>query len=239
MKRLIVASFVFVLFSVLIASVNASVTIQAVIDQNIHIAFIFENINSTIYANIKQSKPSLDGSTIPQIIANNLKQRNLTNIEYYNSQLFFDDLERSVHATFYMSGSDVLNFTVNKAMMVKVYHVRTDWRKFHVNLTDRFSLNFTEYFGTPMAKWERINYTDSENRVHQAYFYNSTGLNSFDPLCYFILPTTATNIRVVEDMIIFEAPLSLEEVLLNSPFLILGALIAMVMAAFVYREVRK
>jgi len=238
-KRLIVASLVLVLFSALIASVHASVTIQAVIDQNIHVAFIFENINSTIYANIKQRKHSLEGSTIPQIIVNTLKQRNLTNIEYYNSQLFFDDLDRSIHATFYMSGSDVLNFTVNKTMMVKVFHVRTDWRKFHVNLTDRFSLNFTEYFGAPMAKWIRINYTDSKNRVNQAYFYNSTGLNLFDPLCYFILPTTATNIRVVEDMIIFEAPLSLEEVLINSPFLILSALIAIVIVAFVYRRVRK
>jgi len=238
-KRLIVVSLVFVLFSVLIVSVHASVTIQAVINQNMHVAFIFENINSTIYANIKQRKPSLDGSTIPQIIVNTLRQRNLTNIEYYNSQLFFDDLDRSIHATFYMSGSDVLNFTVNKAMMVKVYHVRTDWIRFHVNLTDRFSLNFTEYFGTPMAKWERINYTDSKSRVHQAYFYNSTGLNLFDPLCYFILPTTATNVRVVEDMIIFEASLSLEEVLLNSPFLILGALIAVVIAALVYQRVRK
>ncbi len=238
MKRLIVASLVFVLFSVLIASVHASVTIQAVLDQNMHVAFIFKNINSTIYANIKQRKPSLDGSTIPQIIVNTLKQKNLTNIEYYNSQLFFDDLDRSIHATFYMSGSDVLNFIVNKAMMVKVYYVKTDWRKFHVNLTDRFSLNFTEYFGTSMSKWERINYTDSENRVHQAYFYNSTGLNSFDPLCYFILPTTAMNVRVVEDMIIFEAPLSLEDTLLSSPFLILGALIAVVIAAFFYRRVR-
>lgn len=239
MKRLIVASFVFVLFSMLIASVHASVTIQAVLGQNVHVAFSFENINSTVYANIKQHKPTLDGSTIPQIIVETLKQRNLTNIEYYNSQLFFDDLDRSIHATFYMSGSDVLNFTVNKAMMVKVYNVRTDWRMFHVNLTDRFSLNFTEYFGTPMAKWERTNYTDPENRVHQVYFYNYTGLSSFDPLCYFILPTTATNVRVVEDMIIFEAPLSLEETLLNSPFLILGALIAVNVAAFIYRRVRK
>ena len=239
MQRLIVASLVFVLFAALITSVHASVTIQAVIDQNIHVVFNFENINSTIYADIKQHKPSLDHSTIPQIIVKNLKQRNLTHVEYYDSQLVFDDLDRSIHATFYLSGSDVFNFTVNKAMMVRTYHVRTDWRRFCVNLTDRFSLNFTEYFGTPVATWQKINYTDPEKRVYPAYFYNFTGPIPFDPLCYFILPTTATNVRAIEDTITFEIPVSLEDALLNSPFLILGALIVVNIAAFVYRRVRK
>lgn len=239
MKKSIVACLLFVLFTTMIPPDHASVTIQAVIDENIHVVFNFENINSTIYADIKQHKPSLDHSTIPQIIVKNLKQRNLTHVEYYDSQLVFDDLDRSIHATFYLSGSDVFNFTVNKAMVVRVYHVRTDWRRFHVNLTDRFSLNFTEYFGTPVAKWQKINYTDPQNRVHPAYFYNYTGPSPFDPLCYFILPTTATNVRAVGDTIIFEATASLEDTLLNSPFLILGALIVVNIAAFAYRRLRK
>ena len=231
------ASLIFVLFAALITSVHASVTIQAVIDQSIHVVFSFENINSTIYADIKQHKPSFDHSTIPQIIVNNLKERNLTHVVYHDSKLAFDELNNSMHATFYLSGSDILNFTL--AAMTRTYRVRTDWRKFHVNLTDRLSLNFTEYFGTPIAQWQRINYTDPENRIHPAYFYNYTGPSQFDPLCYFILPTTATNVRAIEDTIIFEAPAPLGDILLNSPFLILGVLIVVNIAAFVYRRMRK
>lgn len=234
MKRLLVASFIFVLFSALITSVHASVTIQAVIDQNIHVVFNFKNINSTIYADIKSS---LNNSTIPEIIVKNLKEQNLTRVVYHDSELVFNDLNKSVHATFYLSGSDILNFTLTA--MTRTYRVRTDWRKFNVNLTDRLSLNFTEYFGAPIAEWQRINYTDPENRIHPAYFYNYTGPSPFDPLWYFILPTNATNVRAVEDAIIFEAPASLEDTLLNSPFLILGALIVVNIAAFVYRRVRK
>jgi len=236
MQRLIAVLLILVLFSALITSVHASVTIQAVIDQNIHVVFNFENINSTIYADIKQH-PSLNHSTIPQIIVKNLKERNLTRVVYHDSELVFNDLNKSVHATFYLSGYDILNFTLTA--MTRTYRVRTDWRKFNVNLTDRFSLNFTEYFGTPIAQWQRINYTDLENRIHPAYFYNYTGPSPFDPLCYFILPTNATNVRAVEDTIIFEAPASLEDALLNSPFLILGALIVVNIVAFVYRRVRK
>jgi hypothetical protein len=76
-------------------------------------------------------------------------------------------------------------------------------------------------------------------RVHPAYYYNSTDSTLLDPLCYFILPAEATNIRAVKDAIMFDLPPSFEDSLLNSPFLILGALIVVNIAFIVYRKVRK
>lgn len=236
MKKSIVACLLFILFASMIPPDHASVTIQATIDQGIHVALNFKNINSTVYEEFRR-EPLLNRSTIPQAILNNLKQRNLTRVAYHGSELVFNDLNKSVHATFHLSGLDILNFTFTA--MTRVFYVRTEWRKFNIDLTEPFSLNFTEYFGTPVAKWRKFNYTDTENRVHPAYFYNYTGPSPFDPLCYFILPTTATNVRAIGDTIIFEAPASLEDALLNSPFLILGAIIVANIAAFAYRRLRK
>jgi len=238
MKKLVVAYLLLVLLVTLISPVQASITIKATIDQSIHVVFDFENINSTIYEEIKR-EPLLDRSTIPKTIVDNLKQRNLTHVACYDPTLTFNDSDKSIHATFYLFGLDVLNFTFSKETMAKVYYVRTDWRKFHLNVTTRFSLNFTEYFGTPVAQWQKIDYTDSENKTHPAYYYNYTGPSPFDSQCYFILPTTATNVRAVRDTIIFEVPPPLEDLLLNSPFLIIGALIVVNIAVFLYRRVRK
>jgi len=115
--------------------------------------------------------------------------------------------------------------------------VRTDWRRFHLNLTSDFSLNFTQLFGTPMSQWERINYTDSENRTHPAYTYNCT--NALYASSYFVLPSTATNIQIVEDTIIFEAPPAPEDAIINSPILILGALIVVNIVVIIYRRLGK
>ncbi|KPV65485.1 MAG: hypothetical protein AOA65_0089 [Candidatus Bathyarchaeota archaeon BA1] len=239
MKKLIAMSLFFFLFFTLITSVNASVTIQATIDQSIYVVFNFENINSTIYERIKEHEALFNSSTIPKIIMKNLKNQNLTYAAYHNPELVFDDAKRSIQARFHLSGSDILNFTLNKATMAKICYARTDWRKFSVNLTDTLSLDFKVYFGTPVAQWKRINYTDPQKRTYSAYYYNYTGPSPFDPLCYFILPTTATSVRAIGDTVIFEIPPSLEDVLLNSPFLIISALIIVNIAVFLYREVRK
>jgi len=238
MQKLVMVYLLFALLATLILPIRASVTIQTSIDQNVHVVFDFVNVNSTVYEEIKRES-SLDRSTIPKTIVDKLKQRNLTHVAYYDPTLTFNDSGKSIHVTFYLSGLDVLNFTFSKATMAKVYYVRTDWRKFHLNVTTRFSLNFTKYFGTPVAQWQKINYTDSEKKMHPAYYYNYTGPSPFDPLCYFILPITGTNVRAVKDTIIFEVPPSLEDRLLNSPFLVVGAIIVVNIAIFLYRRVRK
>ena len=238
MKKSALMHLLFLLLIVtLIAPAYASVKIQAVIDQNVHVAFDFENINATIYWTIREEE-LITETTIPNIIR---EQKNLTDVDFFTEPVVFDDPTFSIHVAFYLAGSDILNFTVNTELMTRTYYVRTDWRNFQINITDEFSLNFTKYFGKPVEQkdeWKRINYTLNEKK-HPAYYHNFTDSDTFDPLCYFILPTAAANVQAVEDTIIFDLPMPFEDSLLNSPFLILGALIVMIIAFSLYRKVRK
>jgi hypothetical protein len=159
-------------------------------------------------------------------------------VDYRYAPLDFNSTENSLHVAFTLFGSDILNVTVNTKAMTKTYHVRTDWRKFQVNLTNGFSLNFTESFGEPVERWRRINYTLNA-KTHPAYYHNFTDSNTIDPACYFIMPAAATNVQVTGDILAFGLPLSFGDFLLNSPFLILGALIVVIIAFFLIRRVRK
>jgi len=198
---------------VLVTPVHASVTTQAIINQDIQVLFDFRNISSDIYGNI-----TITETTIPETIKNNLMQRGLTHVDYRYAPLDFNSTENSLHVAFILFGSDILNVTVNTKAMTKTYHVRTDWRKFQVNLTDGFSLNFTEYFDEPVERWQRINYTLNA-KTHPAYYHNFTDSNTIDPACYFILPAAATNVQVTGDILTFELPLSFGDSLLEQPLL--------------------
>lgn len=233
MKKLVAAHLLFILFVTLVTPVHASVKIQATIDQNIHVVFILENINSTIYNETKQNEQIFNITTIPNAILKNLEQQDLTRVRWgYEQEIIFDDSTNSIRVEFYLAGSDIIKFTFNKTNMNRIYHVQTEWRKFQVNLTHNFSLDFAQYFDTPIANWT---YSDSE----KAYYYEYTELDSLDPSCKFVLPAAATNVHVTEDTIIFEVPPLLEDILLNSPFLILGVLIIVIIVAFLYRRLRK
>jgi len=227
----------FLLVVTLITSVHASITVQAQIDQDIHVAFDLENINSTIYWMIKNEN-LITESTIPNIIQENLEQQNLNNVDFFTQPIVFSDPSSSIHIAFSLTGSDILNFTVDTKSMTKTCHVRTDWRKFEVNLTNDFSLNFTEYFGRPVENWQRINYT-LDAKTHPAFYHDVADLETFDPKFYFLLPVAATNVEAIEDIIVFKLSLPLGDSLLNSPFLILGALTVANIALFLYRRIRK
>jgi len=230
MKKLATAHLLLILFVTLIMPVHASVTMEATIDQSIHVVLNFENVNSTIYEEIKQT---FNVTTIPLIIVKNLEQQGLTRVRWgYTQEIGFNDSTNSINAEFFLAGSDIVTFTFNKTTMARLYQVRTEWRKFNVNLTENFSINLNEYFGTPIAQW---NYIDSE----KAYYYEYTQLESFTPSCKFVLPATAINIQATGDAIFFEIPPLREDVLLNSPFLILGAIIIGIIVAFIYRRIRK
>ncbi|MCK5562943.1 hypothetical protein KAI30_02125, partial [Candidatus Bathyarchaeota archaeon] len=103
---------------------------------------------------------------------------------------------------------------------------------FNVNLAENFSINLNEYFGTPIADWDYIDF-------EKAYYFEYTGPDSFTASCKFVLPATSINIQTTGDTIFFEAPPLLADVLLNSPFLILGAIIIVIIVAFIYRRIRK
>jgi len=237
MRELTATTLLLVLLVALITPSCASVSIQATIDQNIHVVFNFQNIDSTIY-NETIHQDSFGVSTIPRAIEESLEERDLGNAEciYDPTQEISDDSTRSIRVEFLLIGPDIIYVTINKTTMNKIYNVRTDWRKFHVNLTDNYVLDFSEYFGKPMAEWEFENETTPAR-----YYCNDTSSIEFDPICYFTLPSRAINPHIAEDRdtIVFELPLPLGESLLNSPFLILVALIIVNAVAVLYRKIRK
>jgi len=243
MKKSTVHCLLFILLLMLIRPVHASVRIQATINEDVHVSFHFTSIDSTTYNEIISSG-LLDASTIPGIIQENFERRNLTDAEciFDPTQDIFDNL--TIRVEFYIVGSDIVHFAVNKTTMNRIYGVATEWRKFHVNLTEDISLNFTEHFGRPLSMsppWRLINYTDPNDGIYKAYYCNCTSPSSFGSECYFVLPSEATDIHIGEDMetIVFELSPSVEESLLNSPFLILGALIVAIIVSSLYRSVRK
>ena len=237
MRELTATSLLLVLLVNLATPAYASVTIQATIDQNIHVVFDFQNINSTIYNEAIQQQV-FNASTIPRAIEKSLEQKDLKNAECIHdpTQEIFDDSTRSIRVEFLLVGSDIIHITINRTTMNKICNVRTDWRKFHVNLTDNYALDFNEYFGRPIAEWKFENKTTP---VH--YYYNHTSSIEFDPICYFTLPSRTINPHVAEDgdTLIFELPLSNVESLLSSPFLILVALIILNVVAVLYRKIRR
>lgn len=234
MKKSLLPHLLLILLLTLITPVYASVELKATIGQEIDVTFDFRNMNSTIYGVIRDELER-DETKIPETIRENLAERNLTDVEYRWEPVYSNDAEKSVTVRFLLWGSDVLNFTYSRETMRRTCRVRTDWRKFELNFSDDFSLSFTEYFGKPVSDW------DFENENYPTYYYNYTDAVPFDPVCYFILPKEATEIHIAEDMetIVFELPPSLGESLLNSPFLILGAIIVANIVAFLYRRIRK
>lgn len=239
MKRLILSHLLLILLATVMMPVHASIRIQAVIDQDVHVVIDFENIDPAIYDEVVQ-QGLFNVSIIPEAIREKFEQLNLTDARcnYDPAQEIFGSSTDSIHVEFYLTGSDILNFTINSETRTKTYRVRTDWRRFHINLTHETSLYFSRYFGLLVSRWEQINYTLNE-KTHPTYYYNFTSSSQIDPSFYFILPEKATNVHAVKDTIIFEVPLSFEESFLDSPFLILTVLIVAVIIAIFYRRIRR
>ncbi len=235
MRRLVATCLLLILLMMSITLVHASVEMQATIEENIHVVLIFENVNSTIYNEIRQNEQIFNITTIPRTIIKNLEEQDLTRATWgYDPEkgIIYNDATRSIRVEFFLAGSDIIGFTFNEATMNRIYQVQTEWRKFQIDLTQSFTLDFAQYFGTPVSDWT---YNDSERTYHYEY----TKVDTFDPSCEFVLPSRALNVQATEDTITFEIPSPPEDLLLNSPFLILVALIIGIMFALLYRRVRK
>lgn len=231
MKKLTLTMSCFtVLLLVLVAPVHASVSVESTVEDNINIIYNFENLDPTIY-NETIANQQFNSSTIPQIIVKNLKEQNLTNVNYDSQSITHDNATKTIRVSFYLNGSDIISFTVNRTTMRKTYQVKTEWRNFQVNLTNSFSINFTQYFAEPVEKWSKLNQT--------TYYIETNGTGFFDVLSFKLtLPATATNVQAQGDTITYEFPPYFEDVFLNSPFLILAVLIILIIVALIYRRVR-
>jgi len=248
MKRLVITWLLLVLLVGFCVPAYASVTIEAVINQGINVVFYFEDINSTIWDNIisPEHRYLFNETTFPQIIVDNLEQRNLTQVTYSLPEvpIEFDNSTRSMRANFYLSGSDILSSAYDKTSMGKTYRVNTEWRKFYANFIGLegehiLTLDFITYFGAPLSIWSFTEGYPLNGENRSAYFFNYTGPSPFDSLYIsFVLPKGVIPRSPEGDTIVFEFPPAFWDVLLNSPIPIVGALIIVSVAAVLYRKIK-
>lgn len=238
MRRLTVLA----LFFLLILAFGLSIPVQAAAEQRIYIVLDFENIDPLIYEAVQNNSDLFNDTTFPQIFVENLKNY-LTEVTYspLDAELKFNDSARSMQASFSLSGSDIINSTLNRETMARTYHVNTDWRTFEADIKDEndssiFSFNLAD-FSEPVAQWEETNYT-LHGSTRTAYFHEYSNPPSYDATFYFVLPAEATNPQVDGDTITYELPPAHGDVLLNSPFLVMGALMVIAVGFVLYRKIR-
>ncbi len=238
MKKLILFCVLFILIATPIALADSSITIEATINEDAHVTLKFAYIEQELYGEIKDQGFNI--STIPNAIEEEFKQQDLANarVIYDLNQEIFNDDTQSIFVKFLLAGSDIVSYTLNRADMTRTFRVRTDWRKFEINFTHSFSLNLEEDFGVPLTEWKQVDYKDTNEKVHTAY-ERSIEEDSIEVTFRFILPEKAFDIQAEEDTIIFKFPPVFENALLNSPFLILGAIIIANIIAVVYRKVKR
>jgi hypothetical protein len=211
-----------------IVPAHGSVSITSTINDSIYVVYDIQNLNSTIYDEVK-SNPQFNMSTIPMTIVNNLENQGLKQVSWGfgpQTAVSFDDATRSIHVAFYLWGSDVISSTINRTTMKRVYEIKTDWRKFQLSLTNNFSIDFTQILAKPVAEWQKTNETTYMHESQEVSFR-------------FILPQTATQVQANADTITFEGgSVSFWDVFINSPFLILAVLIIVVIIALIYRKIK-
>lgn len=242
MKKIALASLLCLLFVASVIPVYASIKVETLVGDNFHVSLDFTNLNSTMYNEIKAHPEIFNSTSIPRTIVGNLERiQHLTRVSWsqISANNFLNDAEKAIHIEFYLGGDDILSYTFNLTKLTRIYNARTNWIRFSVNLTSTFTLSFATYFNTSIGNWQRVNYTMNGN-AYPAFYYNSTASQApFSAKSYFILPIEATNIKASGDTLTFEMPPLPEDKLIDSPILILGAVIVGSMVAIVYRKVRK
>jgi len=231
MRKIAFATLIAILILSVVIPVNASITTKATVDDSLFITYDFENLDSTVYDQTK-ANTQFNITTIPQIIKKNLEQKNQTMVNWgLGPQTnIYDDANRAIHISFFLGGSDIISLTVNKTTMKHTYQVNTEWRKFQINLTSDFPIDFAQRLAKPVAEWQKTDATP--------FYYENKQEGTLDVFFYLILPASASNIQVQGDTVTYDTPASLTDQLLNSPFFILGALAAALVIVLLYRKAR-
>lgn len=228
MKKLIILFILFILVATPIVLADSSITVETTINENLYVTLNLANIERQTYDDIKAQGFNI--STVPNAIEEKLKQQNLTDasVIYDLNQKIFNDNTLSIFLKLLLTGPDIISYTLNETDMTRTFHVRTDWRKIEISFTQNFSLNLEDHFGAPLTEWQQVNGKAFEKNVENPQM-------SFR----FILPENAVEVQAEGDTIIFKIPPAFEDRLLNSPFLILGAIIIANIIFVAYRKARK
>lgn len=227
-KILLISLITIVVFSTVVP-VHASITTKATVDDNLSIVYDFEDLDQAVYDKVVTE---FSAEIVPQAIKRNLELENRTDVQYsFGSQpLVFDNDTRTIQVSFFLNGSDIISSTTDRTTMKRTYEVRTDWRKFRLNLTSDFSIDFAERLVTPLSEWQKTSTT--------TFYYENKQSGAADIFFYLTLPASASNIQVQGDTVFYDLSPSLAEQLLNSPFLILGVLAVALVVVLIYRKVR-
>ena len=224
------ALFVVMMIMVLLVAVpvGAEITANVRVDDSLFVTYEFADVDQAVY---NQARIEFTAERIPEAIADNLEAKNQA-VQWGlgPSPVDFDDVNRVIRASFFLSGSSISSFSVNRTTLKRVYEIKSDWRKFRVNLTDNYSVDFAERLAEPVAEWQKVNAT--------AFYYESKETGAPDILFYLAVPASAMEVRAVGDTVFYEMQPYLEDQLLGTPFLILIALVVALVIILLYRKVR-
>lgn len=234
---LILASIAIILF--LVASVHANVSFESKIEDSIYVTCNFEHLDQTVYNAAEANQQLFNGSSMPLAIVGNMEKQGLTRVSYGFQDNTYDNATKSIRASFFIGGADIISYTVNNTSLKRTYTVKTDWRKFQVQLTNSLSVDFAQHFAEQVENWRKIDYTDTSGNIHPAYIYETPEIESLGKLSFtLILPSAATSVQVKGDIVTFDVPSGFDDIFLGSPFLILAVLVIVVAVALVYRRLK-
>jgi len=231
MRKLDVACLIAILILSAALPVNAQVTSTSTttVDETLFITYNFENLDQAVYT---QALTEVKADTIPSQITQFLGQQGKTLVSWgFSPQpLVFNNETRSIRASFFLGGSDVISSSLNRTSMKRTYQVKTEWTRFRLELTSSYTINFALYVTKQVAEWQKTNATTF-------YFENKqTGL--LEVFSYIKLPASASQVQAVGDVISYEMPPRFDDLLLGSPFLILIALAVVFIIIILYRKAR-
>jgi len=227
-KSVLVAFTVIIVLLHVDPSYSDEVTANVRIDDSLSVTYEFANLSQPVY---EQARIEFTPQRIAEAIVENFEKGNQTlHWGPSPSPIEFDDNTRTVRNSFFLSGSSMVSFTLNKTTLRRIYEVKTDWRKIKVNLTSSYSVDFAQRLSKPVSEWQKP--------TASTFFHESKETGAPDILFYISLPASALAVQAEGDTIFYEGEPYLEDQLLNSPFLILIALIVAVIIIFVYRKAR-
>ena len=224
MKKYLLLVFVVALAVSPIRLANGEIAANVNVDESLSVTFEFKSLDQQVF-----DQAQFTPEKIPGIIASNLEKKNQT-VQWGAAALEYDATSRTIRNSFYLGGSAIVSFTVNKTTLKRAYEIKTDWRKFKVNITDSFSVDFASALAAPVAEWQKTDAT--------TFYYENRNTGTLDVLFHLVLPASASGVRVQGDTVFYEAPPVLEDQFLGTPFLILIALAAALVIVLLYRKVR-
>ena len=240
MRKSVVALLAVVSIAQFVLSASASsVTMRSFVDDNLLVTYNFAGFDDSIYNQIKNNA-QFNASTIPEIIMNGLAEKNLKQVDWGPTPqpITYDDANRAIDVSFFLSGSDIVSFSINRTSISRTYKVTTEWQKFQVNLTSNLSVGFAAAFDKAVSEWQRTSYADASQKVHPAFYYRNNQTSTVAVSFYLILPSSASNVSVEGDIVTYQMPPMFADQLLSSPLLVLAALIIVLVIVLLYRKAR-